>query len=220
MIGNEIREIKIVDLVARYPQYARLGKAINQAAKEKTLPFETVGEILDNWDEALASFLQIKSIGGRTMRQFCHIIDELLGDAPREISNRPRKRWPITYHRISKNRRKPTGVTREGETTLDMKIVDLVNAEGTPSISFRLWGCINQAAEKGELPLETVKDYLAAGNNAWEQFLKIRNLGNKTAIELDMTIRRSIGHHPKHAETTREKDVEEKSYRQRRNPSS
>ena len=210
MTGNEIREIKIVDLVARHPQYTRLGKAINQAAKEKTLPFETVGEILDNWDKALASFLQIKSIGGRTMQQFCRIIDELLADAPREISNRLGGRGPITYHRISKNQRKPTGVTSEGEITVDMKIVDLINATRTPSISFRLWGCINQADERGELPLETIKDYLAAGNNAWKQFLKIRNLGNKTAIELDMTIRRSIGSHLKHPDVAPEKNVEEK----------
>ena len=57
MDESEIRELKIVDLVNSHPEYTRLSSAINQAAKVKKLPFETVGKVLDAGPRARDSLL-------------------------------------------------------------------------------------------------------------------------------------------------------------------
>ncbi len=75
MDESEIRELKIVDLVNSFPAYGRLTKSINRAAQEDTLPFETVGEMLDAGSKQTHKKLQaIDGIGPRAADQFHNLL--------------------------------------------------------------------------------------------------------------------------------------------------
>lgn len=183
MDESEIRELKIVDLVNSHPEYTRLSSAINQAAKVKKLPFETVGKVLDAGPRARDSLLQIRNFGTRTAAQFFHILNQCL------ISNRP---GGGTSSQNGSSEMVESGNATETNNEHEIvgtKIVDLVNTTNQAVASVRLSNCIKQAARQGKLPFETVGDYLAAGNDARKKFQKIRNFGRRTADELDRVIR-------------------------------
>ncbi len=158
----DILALKIVDIVNASSPSVRLSNCINEAAKKKALPFETVGEFIEVRGEAREKLLALKNLGRKTAGEFIEIVEKAL---PGEIPG-----------------------ASQGDKTenidpdiLSLKIVDIVNAS---SSSVRLSNCINEAAKKKALPFETVQEFLDAQDNTVRQIQSIANLGKKTAEEL------------------------------------
>jgi Sigma-70, region 4 len=63
-------------------------------------------------------------------------------------------------------------------------------------VSARLLNAITAAADNGELPLRTVGEYLQANSSSVDQFMRIRNLGRKSADELDRLIHEFVAKSP------------------------
>jgi Sigma-70, region 4 len=63
-------------------------------------------------------------------------------------------------------------------------------------VSVRLLNAITAAADNGELPLRTVGEYLQASPSPADQFMRVRNLGLKSADELDWLIHEFVAKSP------------------------
>jgi len=70
--------------------------------------------------------------------------------------------------------------------------VSLVELVRHSNASVRLTNCISCAEETGRLPFHTVGEYLDAGNTAFEEIMKIQNLGRRSAGELDGMVKEFI----------------------------
>ncbi len=79
---------KIVDLVNASSASARLLHCVNQAVREKKLPFETLGDYLTAGIKARPKLLKIKNLGQGTVEELSRIIRlALLGNLPEEPHN-------------------------------------------------------------------------------------------------------------------------------------
>lgn len=160
-VNPEILELKIVDIVNASSPSVRLSNCVNVAAREKTLPFETVREFLEIRDDATRKIQSIKHLGKKTSDELIAIIEKVLsGELPA-----PSER---------KERIEESGVR-------DLKILDLVNKTVT---SERLSRGIYLAEKENELSFETVGEILDAGKDARSELAKMRNLSLSTADEL------------------------------------
>lgn len=63
----------------------------------------------------------------------------------------------------------------------DLRFIDLVRHY---SVSVRLKNCILAAHENGNLPFDTIGEYIKCGESGNDNLLKINNLGKKTVDEL------------------------------------
>jgi superfamily II DNA or RNA helicase len=72
---EQIREVKIIDLVNTYATSIRLRNSIDKAHKANKLPFETIGNYLDAGSTAKRELLDIDNLGKKTASELVHLID-------------------------------------------------------------------------------------------------------------------------------------------------
>ena len=70
--SEEIRNVRIADLVDKYATSARLRKI------ENTLPFETIGDYLDAGSIAKKQLLDVDNLGMKTANELIHLIDIII----------------------------------------------------------------------------------------------------------------------------------------------
>ncbi len=73
----------------------------------------------------------------------------------------------------------------ETQGVLQTSILDVIE---NSDVSVRLHNAIRAAAQHGGLPFETVGEYLEAGPSAASKFMRLQNLGLKSARELDILV--------------------------------
>lgn len=158
----EIRNTTILDLVNRCVTSVRLKNCIASAAEARELPFNTINGFLEAGEHAKEKLLGIRNLGERTANELINIIDTFI------------KTGLPKPERYIDSKDCPPEIR-------NAKILDIVNRCLT---SVRLKNCIASAAKAGELPFNTVDDFLEAGEYAKEELLDIRNMGEGTANEL------------------------------------
>ena len=158
---SEIEELKIVDIVNASSPSVRLSNCINEAAKTKALPFETVQEFLDAQDNAVRQIQSIANLGKKTAEELMTILDRALSDKLRTPIER-KKRIDDTEVR-------------------NLRVVDLVNKAVT---SEQLSRRIHLAVNENELPFETVGEILDAGEEARSTIAKIKDLTRGATDEI------------------------------------
>jgi len=85
--SEQIRNIRIVDLINKYPTSVRLRNCIDKAQKLNNLPFETIGNYLDAISTAKDKLLEIENLGRKTADELIHLIDTITkGSLPPDLS--------------------------------------------------------------------------------------------------------------------------------------
>ena len=207
MDESEIRELKVVDLVNSFPVYGRLTKSVNRAAQENSLPFETVGEMLDaGGKQTRKKFQTVEGIGPRAVDQLFNLLRRYVSDnlfvafEDRRKPIKPSQNHNQNFRRKRKTKRKDQSryirwngeeEKTQGPASLnsnprDLRIVDIVKSSPT---SVRLSNCIDRALVEKTLPFETIGDFLSAEDKAYQKLLSIKNLGQGTADELIQRIK-------------------------------
>ena len=160
--SEDIKTLRIVDLVNKYPITVRLRNCINKAQELNELPFETVENYLDAMSTAKTKLLEIDNLGSKTADELIRLIESAIHRSlPPDSSNIPSEQY--------------LSEVEHPEQIREVRIIDLVNKYAT---SVRLRNLANK------LPFETIGDYLDAGSTAKRKLLDIENLGKKTATEL------------------------------------
>jgi len=158
----EIRDTTILDIVNRCVASVRLKNCIASAAKAGQLPFNTINDYLEAGEHAKEKLMGIRNLGKGTANELIDIINTVIVEGLPEPE------------RYIESKDCPPEI--RNATTLD-----IVNRCVT---SVRLKNCITSAAKAGELPFNTINDFLEAGEYAKEELLDIRNMGEGTADEL------------------------------------
>lgn len=185
---EQVKNLKLVDLVNNSDTSVRLWNAIIKADKENKLPFETVGYYLDNRDDARKKILSIANLGSKTAKELYELIESAV-----EGFFQPIEPASVGYQSHS-------SVQEEyNEQIKSIKIIDLINKY---AISARLKNCIDDHQKAEQFPFETIGDFLDAGSLAIPKLLKVKNLGKKTAKEIihliEIAIRGNLDEKPKY----------------------
>ena len=178
--SEQIKNLRIVDLVNKYPTSVRLRNCVNKAQEWNKLPFETIGDYLDAASTARNELLKIGNLGRKTADELIHLIETVTeGSISLNLSETPSEQYP--------------SVIEYPEEIRNVRIADLVNTYAT-SARLRI--------KANKLPFETIGGYLDAGSTAKKQLLEVDNLGRKTASELthliDTIIKGNLPEKPKH----------------------
>jgi superfamily II DNA/RNA helicase len=183
---EQIGNLRIVDLVNKYPSSVRLRNCIDKAKELNKLPFETVGDYLDAISTAKDKLLKINNLGRKTADELIHLIEAVTeGSLPPDLPETPSEQYPsaIEYPEQIRN----------------ITIIDLVNTYAT---STRLRNSIDMAKKTNKLPFETIGNYLDADSKAKRKLLELDNLGRKSARELihliDTITKGNLPERPKH----------------------
>lgn len=231
MDESEIRELKVVDLVNSFPVYGSLTKSINRAAQENTLPFETVGEMLDAGSRQTHKKLQsIDGIGPRAADQFFNLLRRYMPEnlfvtfedrrnldstnpnrnrtfrRPSKAKNRygygKKTSRAQSFARPSRSRNQDArrkkceryeqdirNLAENNVEIRDVKIVDVINYVSPVGSLSRY---INQAIEEKKIAIETVGDFLEAGEDASDILLSIPGFGPSKLEYLYNVLRRTL----------------------------
>ncbi|MEK6301370.1 MAG: helicase-related protein [Acidobacteriota bacterium] len=168
--SERIRKLAIVDLVNSYATSARLKNCIKKAQRENRLPFETVGDYLDQGSSARDRLLKIRDLGQKTANEFTLLITTL------KSANLPEEPQPEKKE--------------YSEQIRQIRIVDLVKRYAT---SARLKNRIAEAEVVNTLPFDTIGDYLDAGARSKNRLRNIHGLGRKTGSEVIHLIETFVG---------------------------
>lgn len=166
--NEDIKTLRIIDLVNKYHVSVRLRNCINKAQELSKLPFETVGNYLDAISTARNKLMEIENLGSKTADELICLIESVIdGNLPPDSPETPSEPYlnAIEYP----------------EQIRSISISYLVNTYAT---SARLRNSIDVAHKANKLPFETIGNYLDAGSIAKRKLLDIDNLGKKTAREL------------------------------------
>ena len=83
--SEDIKTLRIVDLVNKYPTSVRLRNCINKAQELNELPFETVENYLDAMSTAKTKLLEIDNLGSKTADELIRLIESAIDGACRLI---------------------------------------------------------------------------------------------------------------------------------------
>ena len=127
MDESEIRELKIVDVVNSFPVYGRLTKWINRAAQEDSLPFETVGEMLEAGSKQTHKKLQsIDGVGPRAADQFFNLLRRYVPDNLfAAFEDRKSSASPSQNHNQNFRKKRQAKRKEQHEKNLDLMIEEL-----------------------------------------------------------------------------------------------
>lgn len=160
MNKSDITSVDIIELVNKHASSIRLRNCINTAAKYDRLPVRTVGEYLNSGDSIHKEFMQIENMGRKTAIELNNLIDKLLNDE-------------LSVFEYSEE---------EDVGLLAMTLPDFVKRL---NLSNRLFNWLKVAEYYNELPYKNIYEYLTDGKKACENIKKIKNIGKKSAEELD-----------------------------------
>jgi len=157
---KSFRDLRVIDLVSAEAKVhghaaTRLENALRTASRSGGMPFETVGEYLDQGKDAEHFLLRLPNIGKTSISCLRELLSRH-GAADIRISD---KESPKSFR--------------------DLRVIDLVSDEAKVygGAATRLENVLRTASRSGGMPFETVGEYLDQGKDAERFLLGLPNVG-------------------------------------------
>ena len=170
MWESDLATITLLDVIDTHEVSVRTGNCIKTAMDQGYLPIKTVDDYLRAGNKAKVILLSIPNMGLKSVNEIDSVIQDI-----------------CVAKGINKLDINSQGSLVETNAHVASLSIDEIVASNNTSV--RLRNGINEAKTEGELPFETVGEYMKAGFAALSIMQTIPNIGKNSARELDGLIR-------------------------------